>query len=230
MLNCLIGYLITEPVTLIGQGVLFSLGSPRFLEREYAELAARDGSVAAWVAAFEHHGIDASKHVQGDFAVGVRDRHGRVFLAVDRFSIRSLCYRLVEGAIEVHPRADVVAGADAELDSQAIFDYLYFHTIPAPRTIFKGVLRLPAGHCAKFEQGHLTVTRWWNPVFVEDQSPPFAALRDEFRSLLRDCVRRQIDGNRIACFLSGGTDSSTLAGIAAEVTSRPPQRFSVGLG
>ena len=167
-------------------------------------------------------------HVHGDFAVAVRDHRERVFLAVDRFSIRTLCYRVAGDAIEASTRADVVAGTGAEQDPQAIFDYLYFHAIPAPRTIFKGVYRLPAGHCAKFERGRLTVTRWWNPVFVEDRPAPFGALRDEFRALLTDCVRRQIVGDTAACFLSGGTDSSTVAGIAAEVTGRAPQTFSIG--
>ena len=115
-------------------------------------------------------------------------------MAVDRFSTRTLCYRVAGNAIEVGARADVVAGAGAELDPQAIFDYLYFHSIPAPRTIFKGVHRLPAGHCATFAKGQLSVERWWKPIFVEDRPQRFDALRDEFRALLRDTVKRQVGG------------------------------------
>jgi asparagine synthase (glutamine-hydrolysing) len=215
-------------VRLASPGAIFAIGSPRFLERDLAELAARHGPGAAWIAAFERHDSAAPMHVHGDFAVAVRDDRERIFLAVDRFSIRTLCYRLADDAIVAHPRADVVAGEDAEWDPQAIFNYLYFHAIPAPRTIFKGVHRLPAGHCARLEQGRLSVSRWWNPGFVEDRSVPFDALRDEFRALLRNSVRRQVKGDTAACFLSGGTDSSTVAGIAADVTGRPPQTFSIG--
>jgi asparagine synthase (glutamine-hydrolysing) len=219
---------LERALRLTAPGAMFAVGSPRFMESDLAELAARDGAGPAWVAAFERHDGMAPMHVHGDFAVAVRDHKERVFLAVDRFSIRTLCYRMTDGAIEAHPRADVVAGAGAEWDPQAIFNYLYFHAIPAPRTIFKGVHRLPAGHCAKFEQGRLSVSRWWIPVFVEEWSAPFDALRDEFRSLLRNGVSRQFEGNVVACFLSGGTDSSTVAGIAAEVRGQPPQTFSIG--
>lgn len=211
-----------------GPAALLSIGSPRFLERDLAEIAARDGAAAAWIAAFDRHDKLAPMHVHGDFAIAVRDGNGRVFLAVDRFSIQTLCYRVGGDAIEVNTRADGVAGRGSERDPQAIFDYLYFHCIPAPRTIFKDVRRLPAGHCGKFENGRLVVERWWNPVFVEDRAVPFEDLRDEFRKLLRECVARQIDGDTTACFLSGGTDSSTVAGITAELTGRPPQTFSIG--
>ena len=211
-----------------GPTALLSIGSPRFLERDLAEIAARDGAAAAWIAAFDRHDKLAPMHVHGDFAIAVRDGNGRVFLAVDRFSIQTLCYRVVGDAIEVNTRADGVAGRGSERDPQAIFDYLYFHCIPAPRTIFKDVRRLPAGHCGKFEHGRLVVERWWNPVFVEDRAAPFEALRDEFLELLRECVKRQIDGGSVACFLSGGTDSSTVAGMAAAVTGRPPHTFSIG--
>ncbi len=209
-------------------GALLEVGSPRFREPELVAIVAREGTAAAWVAAFARYDVQAPAHVHGDFAVAIRDQEGRVFMAVDRFSTRTLCYRITGNAIEVGVRADVVAGAGAELDPQAIFDYLYFHSIPAPRTIFKGVQRLPAGHCATFAKGELSVERWWKPVFVEDRPQRFDALRDEFRALLRDAVKRQVVGDTAACFLSGGTDSSTIAGIAAEVTGRPPQTFSIG--
>jgi asparagine synthase (glutamine-hydrolysing) len=211
-----------------GAAALLCAGSPRFAERDLAEIAARDGVGAAWIAAFDRHDKLAPMYVHGDFAVAVRDGKGRVFLAVDRFAIRTLCYRTTGSAIEVSPRADALAGRRDQQDPQAIFDYLYFHCIPAPRTIFRDVQRLPAGHCGKFEHGRLVVERWWNPVFVEDRVVPFEDLRDEFRRLLRECVQRQIEGDTTACFLSGGTDSSTVAGIVAELTGRPPQTFSIG--
>ena len=79
------------------------------------------------------------------------------------------------------------------------------------------------------EQGRLTVAPWWNPVFEEHHHESFEPLRDEFRGLLRDATARQIEGaNNIGCFLSGGTDSSTVAGMLTEVTGKPAQTFSIG--
>ena len=203
-------------------------GSPRFADRDLSDLAARDGDATAWLAGFERHGLAAVDGVHGPFAIALRDRAGRTFLAVDRFSIVPLCFRVDGETLVFHQRADVVADASAGLDPQAIFDYLYFHMIPAPRTIFRGVQRLPAGHYALFADGRLTVEPWWNPVFDESRRQPFAELRDEFRHLLREATERQARGHAVGCFLSGGTDSSTVAGMLTNVTGKPAQTFSIG--
>ena len=217
------------PIRLAVAGDAFVTGSHRFADPQLADTAARAGAAAAWVAAFERYGTSAPTKVEGDFAVALRTSQGLTFLAVDRFAIRTLCYRIDGDAVVVHERADVVADAAASWDPQAIYDYLYFHVIPAPRTIFKGVQRLPAAHCARFEQGRRTIAPWWNPVFQEHGREPFEPLRDEFRGLLRDATTRQIEGaDHVGCFLSGGTDSSTVAGLLTKVTGKPAQTFSIG--
>ena len=177
---------------------------------------------------FSRHGALAPARVAGDFAIGLRQPDGRVFLAVDRFAIRTLCYRLVDSQLRFAERADTLADVQPEIDPQAIFDYLYFHAIPSPRTIFKGVFRLPPGHYALFEHGRLTVAPYWVPTFEENQHKPFEQLRDEFRQTLRDSVASQLEGGTTACFLSGGTDSSTVAGMLSEVSGKGAASYSIG--
>ncbi|MEP7062483.1 MAG: asparagine synthase C-terminal domain-containing protein [Betaproteobacteria bacterium] len=215
-------------MTLGAPGSTYIEGAFAFTDPELARIATQQGAHAAWMAAFVRDGENAPSMVTGEFSVGLRDACGRILLAVDRFSIRSLCFRIRGDVIDVHSRADVVAASDASLDNQAIFDYLYAHVIPAPRTIFKGVRRLPAGHCALLSNGKLRVAPWWRPVFVEDDPAQFAVLRDEFRRLLRSAVADQVDDRAVGCFLSGGTDSSTVAGMLSEVTGRPARTFSIG--
>ena len=216
------------PFLLDSPGTAQCCGAPRFVDSELQSLANAQGVSAAWIEAFTRHGVDAPKRAHGEFSVGVMDRHGRSYLAVDRFSVRPLCFRLTPRGLCFHTRADVVAGEDAALDAQAIFNYLYFHVIPAPRTIFRDVQRIPAGHCVSLTSGHLDTVRWWVPVFDEDRPQPFAALREEFRRLLREAISRQLDGSNVGCFLSGGTDSSTVAGVLTELTGRPARTFSIG--
>ena len=203
-------------------------GNVRFLDADLESIAADRGPLAAWAAAFSRHGVRAPLHVRGDFAVAVRDDAGRVLLAVDRFAIRTLCYCVDNGELRYARRADELGSSARELDPQALYDYLYSHVIPAPRTVFRGVYRLPAGHCALFENGKLAVTRWWTPVFDEVRGANFAALRDEFRELLRESISEHAAGARVGCFLSGGTDSSTVAGTLASVTGTQPATFSIG--
>jgi asparagine synthase (glutamine-hydrolysing) len=207
---------------------ILCLGRPRFRDPDLAKIANEQGAAAAWRTGFARWGPTVAANVDGDFAVGFRDAQRRTFLAVDRFSIHTLCYRAGDSGVEFAARADGFRGSSRALDPQAIFDYLYFHVIPAPRTIFKGVRRLPAGHYALHENGRLVVAKWWKPVFDEARSESFEALRIEFRRLLSEAVRRQLDGSAVGCFLSGGTDSSTIAGILGTVSGKPAQTFSIG--
>jgi asparagine synthase (glutamine-hydrolysing) len=204
------------------------LGSPKFVSRELEALTKSEGYIAAWRSLIEAGGKDSVRNVSGDFAVGLFDATGRGFLAVDRFAIRSLCYCIVDGELRFAARADELADSTSEIDPQAIFDYLYFHVIPSPRTIFKGVFRLPPGHCAIFENGTLSVAPYWLPEFSELPKPVFADLRTEFRHCLRDAVARQLDGGKPGCFLSGGTDSSTVAGMIGEASGQQAATYSIG--
>ncbi|NTV10379.1 MAG: asparagine synthase, partial [Zoogloea sp.] len=207
---------------------LMASGRPRFLDPELAALARQRGSRVAWLKGWQRFGTSIAAHVAGDFTVAIRTEDGRTYLAIDRFAIRTLCYRILNGEILFSDRADTLAGRDAEIDPQALFDYLYFHAIPAPRTIFKGVSRIPPGHYVLFGRGRLTISPWWTPEFEEHSPERFPSLRLEFRQLLREAVQAQLGGERVGCFLSGGTDSSSVAGMLGEITGSSPHTFSIG--
>lgn len=184
---------------------------------------------APWMAALQAgeavvHSMLAS--LRGGFAVGVSDGSGRGFLAVDRFATHSLCYTVREGRLQFAERADALGAGD--IDPQALFDYLYYHVIPSPRTVFRDVYRLPPGHCLWFENGQCAVKPFWTPRFEPIQRPSFGALRDEFRGLLAQAVQRQLGTEKTGCFLSGGTDSSTVAGMLRQTTGQAPASYSIG--
>jgi len=204
------------------------VGSPRFNHPELAAAAVNEGVDAAWQLAYARFGARAPLHVDGDFAVALRDADGRIFAAVDRFAIRPLCYRRDGDSLVVAERADDAASTATRLAPQAIFDYLYFHVIPAPRTVFDGVFRLSAGTSITLENGTVKTDRWWTPVFVEHEVRPLGELRTEFRTILRESVERATGPGVTGCFLSGGTDSSTVAGMLRDVTGEAPNTFSIG--
>jgi asparagine synthase (glutamine-hydrolysing) len=187
----------------------------------------------AWRQLLQTHGpAQAANQVHGDFAVALRLPDGAVFMAVDRFAAQTLCYRIDGSQLRFAANATDLAGKalgeKPELDTQAIFDYLYFHVIPSPRTIHSQVRRLEPGHCAVFRDGQLTVTRYWVPTFSSPAKNNFAELKDEFRQLLLQATKRELDGTRVACFLSGGTDSSTVTGMLAQAGGPPPATYSIG--
>ena len=213
-------------------------GSPRFSGDRLASLCKSEGPETAWRDALQAGTSTTAQFastlngITGDFAVGLRSPDGRCLLAVDRFAIQTLCYAVRDGQLHFASRADELVDAGTTIDPQAIYDYLHFHVIPSPRTIFKGVFRLPPGHCALFENGRLHVESYWKPTFTEPQSASFDQLKDEFRQLLQEAVATQLDSGKPACFLSGGTDSSTVAGMIAKATgnagSRRVATYSIG--
>lgn len=226
---------LAEPATLA-----LALGRPQFADGALQTVQARDGDLAAWQAAFaQADPATVLARVGGDFAVALTLPDGRQLLAVDRFAIRTLCYRIdpagdrsvLRVAEQADALADAVPGSGGRVDRQALFDYLYFHAIPSPGTAHPGVLRLPPAHCLVFDGRHATVTPYWVPTFQDrgpTPRPSFDQLRDEFRRLLRDAVAATADPARPASFLSGGTDSSTVAGMLREATGQKPATFSIG--
>ncbi len=208
---------------------LLCLGSPRFEAPQLQALERGAGPEAAWRAALASGASLAAvlAGARGHFAVGVRGEDGHAAVATDRFATQTLCYAQREGKLVFATRADTLAGPEAEMDLQALYDYLYFHAIPSPRTVFKGVHRLTAGHCAWSDAAGLHLQRYWAPRF--DEGPKdFASAKQEFLSLLRDAVKAQLDGSTPACFLSGGTDSSTVAGLLAQESGSKPLSYSIG--
>lgn len=214
---------------MLDQKNILLLGHPLFPDAKAAAQASAGDLHAAWMTRLQSGAAQAAQDVGGDFAVGIRMPDGRVFLAVDRFAVHTLCYRVVDGDLHFAARADELVSGNPPIDPQALFDYLYFHAIPSPRTVFAGVHRVPAGHYVLFENGRLTTGRHWVPTFVPpSKRPSFAALKEEFRALLRASVKRRLDGSQPASFLSGGTDSSTIAGVIREVCGEPAHCYSIG--
>ena len=206
------------------------VGAVRFSDAALAKCLLEHGAAAAWRMALAQGPASAAAQTKGEFAIALREPSGRAFLAVDRFATRTLCYRVVDGRLLAGVRAEELASTrDASnIDPQALFDYLYFHVIPSPRTIFKDVFRLPAGHYALFENGKLTVAPYWVPEFKIQPDLSFETAKGELRQLLRDAVASELDGSKPACFLSGGTDSSTIAGMIGVASGQPAATYSIG--
>ena len=136
-------------------------GAPRFARPDLNSLHLNSGAMAAWRQAYATLGAQAAASVGGDFAVTLETAAGGTYLAVDRFAIHTLCYRIQGGRLRFASRADDLAdngdGTRAEIDPQAIYDYLFFHVVPSPRTVFKGIYRLPPGHFALFKDNKLAI-------------------------------------------------------------------------
>lgn len=168
----------------------------------------------------------ALSQIKEPFAFAAELPGGRMLLAADRFAMQTLCWRQDGVRLLVNQRADALAQGTS-IDPQAIYEYLFFHCIPSPRTIFKQVFRLPPGRYAIFENGRLNIQPFCNPVFKPEHQD-FNTTRQRFLALLEQSVAAELDGNKPGCFLSGGTDSSTVAGMIRRATGLKPATYSIG--
>ena len=169
----------------------------------------------------------------GPFALAIIDtRREQALLAVDRMGAYPLCFLASRAALVFASHADALRlhplAQGLEVDPQSVYDYVYFHVIPSPAHIYSGVQRLRPGEMLVWENGKVARSRYWKMRFEEDARPSFDSLRERFASTLRDSVREASAGAATGAFLSGGTDSSTIAGMLGEVSGRPARTYSIG--
>ncbi|MEO6021612.1 MAG: asparagine synthase-related protein, partial [Burkholderiales bacterium] len=207
-------------------------GVPGFPDRELADVARQRGLIAALAAGYRRWRDDLAKHLTGQYSISVIDREQRsLYLAVDRFATHPIVFRSTAGGLMFGSTLDaLVQGSDKdlELDPQAIFSYVYFHVIPGPDTVYAGVRRLLAGESLTFQNEKLALQTYWVPVFREQEKAPFTELKQGFIDALRNAVKTTSESEACGCFLSGGTDSSTIAGLLGEVSGAPARTYSIG--
>ncbi|MBC8030880.1 MAG: asparagine synthase (glutamine-hydrolyzing) [Pyrinomonadaceae bacterium] len=187
---------------------------------------------------YEEQGLDFVNEIEGDYAICLWEAaRERLVLVRDRIGVKPLYYHHQNGrfifaseikAILKHP------AVTAELDEESLYDYLTFLTTPAPRTLFSGIQKLPAGHMLAIDRnGKIDVKQYWdalppeNQPAMTDRSPE--EHQREILRLLRDSIRKRMMSDvPFGVFLSGGVDSSANVALMAELMSQPVRTFTVG--
>jgi len=205
-------------------------GRPRFMDDGLAFIARDQGAVVAVAHGWLRFGEKLPTLMQGNFAFVVLEPvRQKAFLALDRVGAERLCYTHRGGQLVFGSSLQSVAAHPAvgrTIDPQAIYDYLYFHTIPAPRSLYQGVRKLLPGQFATLKNGQLSTGFYWQADYAPVDAA-FDSQRCNFRSVLDQAVRGA-DAPETAAFLSGGTDSSTVVGALTAARGAPVDTFSIG--
>ncbi|MFZ2586646.1 MAG: asparagine synthase (glutamine-hydrolyzing) [Alphaproteobacteria bacterium] len=197
------------------------------------------------VKAYEHWGMPAClDKLRGMFAFGLWDAaKGTLFMARDRAGEKPLYYTQTPTgrfmfASEIKSLledSDVIR----EVDDEALFDYLSLLMVPAPRTLFKGISKLPAAHWLQFapSTGQVVVQRYWDALDAAAQyanthtlpAPTTEAWATHLKPVVAEAVRlRQESADvPVGCFLSGGIDSSAVSTLAAKLVKNL-HTFAIG--
>ncbi len=181
------------------------------------------------VHAYEEWGLGFAERLRGMFAVAIWDaRRGRLVLTRDRFGIKPLYYRDVDGELSFASELDALPRGELDLD--ALEAFLATNTVPSPLSIFREIRKLPPGHTLTWEDGRIALERFARPgPLAERTGADEAELLEECRARLRDSVRAHLVSDvPVGVLLSGGVDSGTLTALAAGESSEPVRTFSVG--
>ena len=204
----------------------------------HAELVARGhrfvtkSDTEVIVHAYEEYGDRCVEFFNGMFAFALWDApRRRLLIARDHLGIKPLYYwegngELVFGselkAVVAHPAVPRV------VDPVALDHFLTIEYIPAPRTIFQGIHKLPPGHRLIFEAGAARVEKYWD-IQPMDTPQDEEAAAELLESLIDDAVSMQLMSDvPLGAFLSGGIDSSTVVAAMSKASPTPVKTFSVG--
>ena len=182
---------------------------------------------------YEDLGLDCFEHLNGMFALAIWDgRNDRLVLARDRMGKKPLYYAVSNGRLVFASELKglmTLPGISKEIEPGSIDLYLTYQYIPHPHSIYKGIHKLPPGHCAVFENGQLTIQKYWNVDWSNEIAIDQKSASAQLRTMLADAIRIRLRSDvPLGAFLSGGIDSSLVVAIAQQQLDTPVQTFSIG--
>lgn len=204
------------------------------------ELAARghvfrtSSDTEVLIQAYRAWGADAVARFRGMFAFLLWDMEKQcLLLARDQFGKKPLFISEMPHAWIFSSEIEPIIrfpGADRTVDQDAFQEYLLNRYVPGPSTLFRAVKKLSPGCYAIWQNGHLSITRYFVPPLATT-TPDVTNFGDAvqmFRETLEESVRIRMRSDApFGAYLSGGVDSSTIVGIMARQIPRV-RTFSVG--
>lgn len=196
------------------------------------------GDTEVLLKAYHAWGPDFVERLNGMFALAIYERDtGRVVLARDRVGIKPLYLCRSEGRLRFASSLNALLAAgevDTTIDPVALNFYMTFHSVvPPPRTIFRGVQKLPPATVAVIEpDGQMTQRTFWSLQFGQRADQAGYSREDwidECLAVMRRAVKRRLIADvPVGVLLSGGLDSSLIVGLLCENDDAGVETFSIG--
>src|SRR5438067_627523 len=220
-------------LTVIFNGEIYNFLALRRQLAERGHAFRTVGDTETLLYAYREYGVRMLEHLQGMFAFALWDRAAqRLLIARDHLGVKPLYYQwdgrsLVFASelkgLTAHP------AVTREVDIEALGLYLESQYIPAPKSVYREVRKLEAGHALVVEGGKLSLTRYWLP----DYSRKFELDEREALARLEAELRRSVESMLVAdvplgSFLSGGIDSSLVSALMVDIARRPIDTFTLG--
>ena len=184
---------------------------------------------------YQKYGRGFVDRLRGTFAFALWDGITKtLFVVTDPYGLKPVVYREHSDTLYAASRIKHLLWADPSLTNinpDAVFHYLFFQAICSPLTIYKNIKKLEPGkglHKTTLE------TRVFTHYDIR-YKPETTITEKDWKALIRDEIQKAVNvyvplspHDRTGCFLSGGTDSSSVAGFYTQLSGKPARTFSIG--
>jgi asparagine synthase (glutamine-hydrolysing) len=197
------------------------------LEKEYSFRSTSDSEMV--IPLYKRYGTGFVDYLRGEFSLVVYDGKTQTLVAArDRFGVKPLHYGIFDGKLLIATQCKGVvellnSEQDLEWDVEGLAQGGGHY---GNRTIFKGIRKVPQGHITIHRQGQaepLEFKPYYQTKYPANQGGDDDRSADqltlEARDLLLEAVRIRLDSTDVpvGILLSGGVDSSTIAGMASHL-------------
>ena len=184
---------------------------------------------------YRRDGTDFVNSLRGQFGFALWDgTEDRLQVATDFYGIRPVVYSRLGGDLYAGTRIRHLlhaASIPREIDPEAIYQYLFFEAICSPSTIYRHIKKLGPGYFLLQKNGDVYVRQYYDIRYA----PETGRSEQSWEHGIFDNVRQAVSNfvplsnpQNTGCYLSGGTDSSSVAGFYTKLSGTPAKTFSIG--
>lgn len=224
-----------ESVIVIFNGEIFNFKGLKNGLIEKGHILKNNSDTAILPHMYEEYGIDMFKKLNGQFALAIWDKNKkRLILARDRFGEKPLFYFHKDKTLCFASEAKAILKSGlvhASISPIALKQVFTFWTLLGDRSIFEDVYQVPPGSYLIFENYEMEVKTYWNYSYSKSSKIKDIDLNEWIyeleNKLISSVEKRMISDVPISFYLSGGLDSSLITGIAAKISNKTLNTFSI---
>ena len=177
------------------------------------------------IRAYETWGYEMAKHLYGMFAFALwDDREKKLFCVRDQFGTKPFYYyETADGKLLYGTMIRSIIeqpGFVKELNEEMLQLYLSLTYVAGENTFFRGLKKLLPGRYLVWQEGRLTIERYWKPEFHPDESKTLEEWADEIHDTVKEVMAEvKTEDETAESFLSGGVDSSYVLAMSDAKTA-----------
>lgn len=206
----------TNDIVIVFNGEIYNYQELKKDLIEKGHIFRNNSDTETLIHSYEEYGEAMLDRLRGMFAFVIWDgKKKKLFAARDFFGIKPFYYAIVDGQLVFASEIKSIleyTPYKKEINPLALENYLTFQYSVLPETFFKGIYKLMPSHCLTFENGELTIRRYWEPVFEPDENVTLEELTDKIDDAMQASIKcHKISDVEVGSFLSSGVDSSYVA-------------------